>query len=222
MRRLFETLLVYSCPNDPKALWLNFEFSMSEDFAKCSAMTPAQVKSKVLQQIDGFLQSLGKSIHSYNLIPTGFSYENIENETRELIAERNIVISETDLNLIKLLNEKRKKAFIVIFERIYSDRPGGFFIDGLDGIGKTFLYRALLANVRSKGYLALATTTSRIAASILLGGRTAHSRFKISIDIFDSATCQISKQTSLATMMKEAKLIIWDEAQCLKKQQSKL
>ncbi|XP_071913922.1 uncharacterized protein [Coffea arabica] len=217
MRRLFATLLVYSCPNDPKALWQNFESSMSEDFAKCSAMTSTQVKRNVLQQIDGFLQSMGKSIHLYNLIPIGFSYENIDNETRELRAERNIVISDIDLNSIELLNEKQKKAFVVISERIYSDRPGVFFIDGPGGTGKTFLYRALLADVRSKGYLALATATSGIAASILPGGRTAHSRFKIPIDIFDGATCRVSKQTSLAAMIKEAKLIIWDEAPMAKK-----
>nr|XP_027122017.1 ATP-dependent DNA helicase PIF3-like [Coffea arabica] len=218
MRRLFAILLVYSCPNDPKALWQIFESSMSEDFAKCSAMTSAQVKRNVLQQIDGFLQSMGKSIYSYNLIPTGFSYENIENETRELRAERNIVISETDLNSIQLLNEKQKIAFVVISERIYSNRPGVFFIDGPGGTGKTFLYRDLLADVRSKGYLALATATSGIAASILPGGRTtAHSRFKIPIDIFDGATCRVSKQTSLAAMIKEAKLIIWDEAPMSKK-----
>ena len=51
------------------------------------------------------------------------------------------------------------------------------------------LYRALLADVRSKGFIALATATSGIAASILLGGRTAHSRFKIPIYISPGATC---------------------------------
>nr|XP_027071682.1 uncharacterized protein LOC113696471 [Coffea arabica] len=217
MRRLFATLLVYSCPNDPTVLWQNFESSMSEDFAKCSAMTPAQVKRNVLQQIDGFLQSMEKSMHSYNLIPTRSSYENIENETRELRVERNIVILETDLNSIKLFNEKQKKIFIVISERIYSDRPGVFLIDGLGGTRKIFLYRALLVDDRSKGYLTLATVTSGIVASILPGGRTAHSRFKISINIFAGATCQVSKQTSIAAMIKEAKLIIWDEAPMSKK-----
>ncbi|XP_071902115.1 uncharacterized protein [Coffea arabica] len=202
MRRLFAILLVYSCPNDPKALWQIFESSMSEDFAKCSAMTSAQVKRNVLQQIDGFLQSMGKSIYSYNLIPTGFSYENIENETRELRAERNIVISETDLNSIQLLNEKQKIAFVVISERIYSNRPGVFFIDGPGGTGKTFLYRDLLADVRSKGYLALATATSGIAASILPGGRTtAHSRFKIPIDIFDGATCRVIMPRHISSVL---------------------
>ncbi|KAL3532808.1 hypothetical protein ACH5RR_006329 [Cinchona calisaya] len=74
-----------------------------------------------------------------------------------------------------------------------------------------------MANVRSKGFVALATATSGIAASILLGGRTAHSRFKIPINILEGATCRVSKQSALATLIKECKLIIWDEAPMAKR-----
>ncbi|WMV58288.1 hypothetical protein MTR67_051673 [Solanum verrucosum] len=42
------------------------------------------------------------------------------------------------------------------------------------------------ATVRSKGFIALATATSGVAASVLPGGRTAHSRFKLPIDIRDN------------------------------------
>ncbi|WMV18299.1 hypothetical protein MTR67_011684 [Solanum verrucosum] len=41
---------------------------------------------------------------------------------------------------------------------------------------------ALLAAVRFKGFTALATATSGVAASVLPGGRTAHSRFKLPLD----------------------------------------
>ncbi|VAH03632.1 unnamed protein product [Triticum turgidum subsp. durum] len=47
-----------------------------------------------------------------------------------------------------------------------------FFIDGPGGTGKTYLYKALLAKVRSMGRIAIATATSGIAASIMPGGRT--------------------------------------------------
>jgi hypothetical protein len=40
-------------------------------------------------------------------------------------------------------------------------------VDGPGGTGKTFLYKALLARVQSKGLIAIATATSGIAASIL-------------------------------------------------------
>ncbi|XP_049406441.1 uncharacterized protein LOC125870140 [Solanum stenotomum] len=85
------------------------------------------------------------------------------------------------------------------------------------GSGKTFLYRALLATVRSKGFIALATATSGVAASILPGGRTTHSRFKIPINIDEQFSCNISKQSSLASLIRDAKLIVWDEVSMSKK-----
>ena len=56
-----------------------------------------------------------------------------------------------------------------------------FFEDGPGGTRKTYLYRALLARVRTTDRITVATATSGIAASIMPGGRTAHSRFKIPI-----------------------------------------
>ena len=38
-----------------------------------------------------------------------------------------------------------------------------FFLDGPRGIGKTFLYHTLILNLRSKGHIVLATTSSGIA-----------------------------------------------------------
>ncbi|GJX66395.1 ATP-dependent DNA helicase RRM3-like protein [Tanacetum coccineum] len=63
-----------------------------------------------------------------------------------------------------------------------------------------------------KGHIALATTTSCIAVSILPGGRTAHVRFKIPLDSIEGSGCRISKQSSLASLTKDSKLVIWDEA----------
>ncbi|XP_070002689.1 uncharacterized protein LOC142165930 [Nicotiana tabacum] len=49
------------------------------------------------------------------------------------------------------------------------------------------------------------------AAFILPGGRTAHSRFKIPININNNFSCNSSKQSALACLIREAKLIGWDE-----------
>ena len=86
-----------------------------------------------------------------------------------------------------------------------------FFVDGPSGTGKTYLYKALLAKVRSMDIIAVATATSGIAASIMHGGRTAHSRFKIPIKISDNAVCNFTKQSGTAALMRAASLIIWNE-----------
>ncbi|KAI5441846.1 hypothetical protein KIW84_011052 [Lathyrus oleraceus] len=79
------------------------------------------------------------------------------------------------------------------------------------GTGKTFLYRTLMASLRSRGEIVLATASSGIAAILLPGGRTAHSRFKIPIDIQPSSICGIQKQKDLANLIRVAAAIIWDE-----------
>ena len=65
-----------------------------------------------------------------------------------------------------------------------------FFENGPGGMGKTFLYRLLLANVRAQGKVALAVTSSGIVALLMEGGRTAHSNFKIPTLANETSTCR--------------------------------
>jgi ATP-dependent DNA helicase PIF1 len=66
--------------------------------------------------------------------------------------------------------------------------------------------------------IAIATATSGIAASIMPGGRTAHSRFKIPIKIDANTMCSFSKQSGTAMLLRRAALIIWDEVGMTKRQ----
>jgi ATP-dependent DNA helicase PIF1 len=88
-----------------------------------------------------------------------------------------------------------------------------FFVDGLGGTGKTFLYSCLLSTVRAQGRVAIAVASCGIVALLLDGGRTAHSRFKIPVQNLNStSTCYISRDSDLATLLQAAALIVWDEA----------
>ncbi len=64
----------------------------------------------------------------------------------------------------------------------------------------------------------LAVVSSGIASLLLLGGKTAHSRFKISIDLHDESTCNITQQMKVAELLCKADLIIWDEAPMMHRQ----
>ncbi|XP_050895897.1 ATP-dependent DNA helicase PIF1-like [Lathyrus oleraceus] len=55
------------------------------------------------------------------------------------------------------------------------------------------------------------TASSGIARTLLPGGRTAHSRFKIPIDIQPSSIYGIQKQKDIANLIRVATAIIWDE-----------
>ncbi|GJT01082.1 ATP-dependent DNA helicase PIF1-like protein [Tanacetum coccineum] len=51
-----------------------------------------------------------------------------------------------------------------------------------------------------------------IASLLLPGGRTAHSRFVIPLELLENSTCGIKQNTHLAELMQQVELIIWDEA----------
>ncbi|KAJ7969364.1 ATP-dependent DNA helicase [Quillaja saponaria] len=129
----------------------------------------------------------------------------------EIENELKLPILEEDFLCIEKLNSRQKELFDNITNRVFNSQPGLYFVDGPEGTGKTFLYRALLVAVRSQGLVALATVASSVAASILPGGRTAHSRFKIPINIEEFKTCNVGKQTGIAHLMRAAKLILCDE-----------
>nr|XP_027121539.1 uncharacterized protein LOC113738500 [Coffea arabica] len=133
-------------------------------------------------------------------------------------SERSIVVDPEDELLPSKLNPEQRYAFDLILQSVFSSEGKVFFIDGPGGTGKTFLYRSLLSALRSQGYIAIAVATSGVAASILPGGRTAHSRFKIPLDFSTNKTCQLSKQSSIAKLICESKLILWDEASMAKRQ----
>ena len=90
--------------------------------------------------------------------------------------------------------------------------PVVFFIDGPGGTGKTFLYNTLIAKVRFQSKVALGLASSGIAALLLPGGRIVHSRLKVPIDIAELSVCNISKQSSLAQLIRRTNLLVWDEA----------
>ncbi|GFX09790.1 ATP-dependent DNA helicase [Trichonephila clavipes] len=72
---------------------------------------------------------------------------------------------------------------------------GGFFSDVPGGTGKTFLISLILAKIRSQQKIALAVASSGIAATLLDGGRTAHSTFKLPLDVHNKpdAMCNIKR-----------------------------
>jgi hypothetical protein len=123
-----------------------------------------------------------------------------------------------DINLADSLNMDQKAAYEKIMSVVHGDEGGVFFVDGPGGTGKTFLYRALLATIRGQKKIAVATATSGVAASIMPGGRTAHSRFKIPLSIEDGGYCTLTKQSGTAKLLQSASLIIWDEASMTKRQ----
>lgn len=122
--------------------------------------------------------------------------------------EDSITIDEDDVQASLKLNNEQKITYVIILKTIDTNRCASFFIDDSRETRKTFLYRALLATVRSKGIIALATATSGVAASLLLGCKTVNSRFNIPLEVNETTICNISKPSARAELIRKIKLII--------------
>jgi hypothetical protein len=115
------------------------------------------------------------------------------------------------------LNPEQLSGYTKIIDHVISRKGRVFFVDSPGGTVKTFLYRCLIATIRLEGLIAVAIATSRIAASIMPGGHTAHSVFKVPIKISDGSICKFSKQSDTTDLLHRATLIIWDEVAMTKR-----
>lgn len=77
---------------------------------------------------------------------------------------------------------------------------------------ENYLWKTLISKLRSESKIVLPVASSGIAATLMAGGRTTYSRFKIYIVLLDHSMCCISHQSDIAQLIRRTSLIIWDEA----------
>ncbi|XP_024963960.1 uncharacterized protein LOC112504257 [Cynara cardunculus var. scolymus] len=203
LRRLFATMLIYCEQEDVRKLWDDHYDSLSEDYTRqCESVN--RVRNLVLTDILVFLQSMGKSLDDFDLPMVDANSNFQSGEFREVEEECSIVVEDEHLRPRDSLNFDQKYAYDEIMRHVDEDCPGVFFIDGPGGTEKNFLYKALLANIRSRGLIALATTSLGVATNNMPGGRTAHSRFKIPLNLDNNSMCNIRKQSGAAKLIRDA------------------
>ena len=92
-----------------------------------------------------------------------------------------------------------------------NSNEGKIFLGAPGSTGKTSLINLLFAKVRFYFKNALAVASSVIAATLLEGGREAHSTFKLPMKICTddvSSICNISNQSNAGKLMKDWSLQI--------------
>ncbi|XP_066316557.1 uncharacterized protein [Miscanthus floridulus] len=198
-------------------LWDKHKDALGEDFRRDNNNTSA-VGQMVLRDIRDIVHSMRKDIRDYGFPPICHEGQISNDMMKEVREEHNVSIDKEHLDIYESLNKEQREGFDEILQHVRANKSQVFFVDGPGDTGKTFLYKALLAKVRFERLIAIATATSGIAASILPGGRTTHSRFKIPIKIGDNSMCSFTKQSGTTELLRRASLIIWDEVAMTKRQ----
>ncbi|CAN0874977.1 ATP-dependent DNA helicase PIF1 [Linum grandiflorum] len=220
IRSTFVSLLMFCSVASPTTLFEQWWPSMADDFRRrldkltadpIPAHLAETLRNKVLESLQNLLQNYSSSLQHFHLPHPTISPSNTS--TDDLIAQQlqydTVEENNTYINSYTCLNHHQKAAHDAILSSIQKDEGKLFFLYGHGGTGKTFLYNCIVAKVRSLRKIALVVASSGIAATLLPGGVTAHSRFKIPIEVDHGSTCLIKKGTSLARLMEQATLIVW-------------
>ncbi|XP_044596684.1 uncharacterized protein LOC123273344 [Cotesia glomerata] len=225
IRQLFAVMLVFCIPSDPMELWIKYKKYLSEDYLRIIMRNlpdadpdqyTEEVENRCLIDLNNILISIsGNSLNHYGLPTPTVDYRNAINN-REYLEEINYdqsVLSQFLIENEPKLNKEQNKIYNEVINSVSTSKGDIFFIDAPGGTGKTFLINLILAKVRNSKKIALAVASSGIAATLLPGGKTAHSMFKIplNLDITDSPVCNISKNTNKAELLQKTCLIVWDE-----------
>lgn len=243
MRDCFATILIFNTPADPTTLFESHYRSMGDDMLNTvcgidssrrerrpDELTNKQcsrLRAVVLAEIADILRGYGapgeqqlrelpalseeeqayvdrirESANTSQLMRSELQYD--RGEQRELFQERYA-------NVSKLTSQKA--VVDAALKAVDDDTPLCAFVDAPGGCGKTYVFNCLLSYVRSRGEIALAVASTGIAAILLEGGRTLHSRMQgAPLKPTANDPTWIDPGSQLGELVRSAKVIVWDEA----------
>ena len=216
MRETFAFICCFCQPSKPMDLWNDFKDDMILDYLRQNDASAAM--DSALHDINTILKQHGLSCAQIDLpTPSGNApFEQDYNAILEQIdaAER---IATLNPNQLQFFNQIITAVDDDNLQHGMQDASRCFYWDGPGGSGKTFLYSTLMAFVRGRGQRVLAFATTGIAATLMKGGRTVHSGFKLPVPLLDTSVSSMRVTSPEAEVMRQAVLIIIEEITMLSK-----
>ena len=224
LRRLFIIILIYCEVANPLKLWEHAWKYLSEDILYMKQkefrfpeliLQDEQLQQYTLLEIERLLKENDKSLTDFLGMPRPDETILKEISNTVLRQELNYDTEKERIEHEKLfttINEDQKKIYNAVIDSVDKQAGKLFFLYGAGGTGKTYVYRTIIARLRSIGKLVIHVASAGIAALLLPGGRTAHSRLKLPLNLNDHTMCNIPKNSMLAALIVKTDLIIWDEA----------
>lgn len=223
IRTLFAIIISTCFPSQPLELWEKYKDAMADDILhqarNVNADPELQFSPEMYNQALIYLEDICLSMVNKLLNQLGMPSPNraiTDLNNREIQREMNYDINALNAFLqenITDMNQQQKNAYDTIMHAVNTETGAIYFLDAPGGTGKTYLVSLILATIRSNGNIALAIASSGIAATLLEGGRTAHSALKLPLNmqLIETPTCNISKSSGIAKVLQQCKIIIWDE-----------
>ena len=223
LRETFAMILIWNRPVDTKAFWEKHKAVLCEDLMRHDGKTEpsAEILNEALIDIEDHLQRNGFELETFQLPKPDHDLvsNRIPREIREE-SEYNIeVLRQIAEQNIPLLNEDQRKVYDTVIESVNMRKGEIIALDAAGGSGKTFLTTTIVASLRAQQKVALETATSGLAATLLLNGRTLHSRCKVPVEgLNEHSFCNISKREALADLIRKADFLVVDEVTMARKE----
>jgi len=186
LRSIFMTVLVYCDVGNVRALfdayWTymadDIRYRMRKNVGNPAYTVPDRVLSSgLLRELAAMFSNNGPSLSSYD-VPPHSELAPDESSNRlilEELAYDRTALAAKAVSMSLALNIGQRAIYDAIIDSVSRRRPFVYFIAGHGGTGKTFLWRSILAQLRSKDHIVLAVASSGVAALLVPGGRTTHS-----------------------------------------------
>ncbi|XP_071714585.1 uncharacterized protein [Rutidosis leptorrhynchoides] len=195
--------------SDDISIWAAASLNMSK-----LHINTEELHNFVLYEVELLLNQCSRSIAEYGLpsLPPDLL---LDLANRLIMEEKNYDRESLEMERVQLesmMNSKQKIMYDLITRASYAKSTELIFVYGHGGMGKTFLWKAVITALRARGKIVLAVASSGIESHLLPSGRTAHSRFKLPLVLTDESMCNVKKNTQMAELLQKTDLIVWDEA----------
>ncbi|GBN02120.1 hypothetical protein AVEN_191272-1 [Araneus ventricosus] len=179
---LFAMICGFGEVEDVPDLWVQHQVSLCEDFVH--RYSEQTGPHYALADIEELLTSYNLSLQKLHLPTVDLPASVLERANFDVVEEQAKANSYT-----MQLNSEQRNVVEILLSAVYNN-----------------------AADTPKGDDVIPVASTGIAATLLIGGRTAHSVFKIPIDLNATSTCNLKPNTKEADMLLKTKLIVWDEA----------
>jgi hypothetical protein len=200
LRSVLLIILLHCHPKDPQALILKFFDELTEDFAGNGNQKMQQLLQSIENCVDVPLEELGLD---WILMTTSGAISSKKEYLESFVSNSGL---SSDL---LPLNPGQQIAHDIVVSDATRDNGTTFTLMAPAGSGKTYLIAAILNTARRSGLRVVTCASSALAASLLGHSRTAHSLFKIPVNIDEHSICKPSG--SYKNWLRSIQMFIWDD-----------
>jgi hypothetical protein len=229
LRKFFAHLIIYCDVTDSTTLFNRFQNDLCADLLN-RGMSEANARASTLASIARIVLTISGRNLSEEEDHTALFIQQVELNVEDIFEMDEPHRQQEDVQpQVDDLNHEQRVVYDEVMECILNQegtivrgREHLFFVNGPGGSGKSFLYQTIIGTLMQRGLPYTCIAWTGIAALLLDGGTTAHYSLGLPLNMNCDSTSSIKKNDRKADLLRNASIILWDEAPMAHKQSLKI